>query len=242
MKQCTFCGAQLSDDAPYCHNCGNHLEGESTNYSPVSGESTVMLPQQQAGAMPPQYTPPTGGYNAPNSIPQPAQPMPYAPAPAPKKKTNFGLIIALSSVAAFLLGLAIVFGTLYFNNKDDYNSVAENTQETSTVVATHETTTAPAQARPASPSVIDQSYIESEANRLGLVYNTVSTSDLAGKSSHELRLLRNYIFAKHYYSFRSADLMNFFQGYSWYQPLYSNVSADLSTVEQRNVQTIKRLE
>ena len=241
MKQCPICGAQLNDNAPYCHHCGNHLGGNATNYSPVPGESTVMLPQQQGGATPPQYAPPAQGYN---NMPQ-SMPQQYAPAPEPeKKKSNFGLIIALSSIAAFLLGLVIVLAVLYFNNDDSNDSDYEATStEASTVVATHDAPATSAPAAPAaSPANLDQSYIESEANRLGLLYNTVSTSDLAGKSSRELRLLRNYIFAKHYYSFRSADLMAFFQGYSWYQPLYSNVSADLSTVEQRNVQTIKRLE
>lgn len=242
MKQCPFCGAQLSDEAPYCHVCGNHLEGDATNYSPIAGESTVMLPQQPGGAVPPPYTPQAPNYNAPQSMPQSIpQPMPQQYSPAPKKKSNFGLIIALSSIAAFLLGLVIVLVILHFNNDSNESANApESSTEASTVVATHETV-APTQA-PVAPAQLDQAYIESEANRLGLMTNTISASDLAGKSSREKRLLRNYIFARHSYSFRDPELMNFFQQYSWYSPLYSDVSPYLSTVEQRNIQTIKRLE
>jgi len=70
----------------------------------------------------------------------------------------------------------------------------------------------------------------------------VTESDLRGKSKAELRILRNAIFARHGYKFKSADLMTYFKRFSWYHPQSSDVSAQLSSLEQSNVQFIKSYE
>ncbi|MCR4824567.1 MAG: zinc ribbon domain-containing protein [Bacteroidales bacterium] len=66
MKYCPNCGAQLSDDARFCGNCGTSLE-------PVQ---PVGNPPQQPAAQPaPNYAQPAPGYS------QPANPAPAGPAP-----------------------------------------------------------------------------------------------------------------------------------------------------------------
>ena len=70
----------------------------------------------------------------------------------------------------------------------------------------------------------------------------VTAADLQGKSKAELRILRNAIYARHGYKFKSADLMSYFKKYSWYHPQSSDVSAQLSSLEQSNVQFIKSYE
>lgn len=70
----------------------------------------------------------------------------------------------------------------------------------------------------------------------------VSYNDLAGKSGSQLRIMRNYIYARHGYRFKSKDLQRYFAQYSWYSPMYSNVDHMLNKIERSNVQTISAYE
>lgn len=70
----------------------------------------------------------------------------------------------------------------------------------------------------------------------------VTYDDIAGVSGSRLRIMRNYIFAKHGYKFKSKDLQQYFAQYSWYTPLYSDVYNSLSSVEKHNVDFIKSYE
>lgn len=67
-------------------------------------------------------------------------------------------------------------------------------------------------------------------------------SDLAGKSGSQLRIMRNYIYARHGYKFKSADLQRYFAQYPWYTPMYSDVSHQLNKIEKSNVQMIQSYE
>ena len=67
-------------------------------------------------------------------------------------------------------------------------------------------------------------------------------SDVCDLSSEQLRIMRNYIFARHNYIFKSDDLSEYFSQYSWYEPLYSNVTHDLNKTEMANVEFIKKYE
>ena len=70
----------------------------------------------------------------------------------------------------------------------------------------------------------------------------LTESDISGMSNDDLCLLRNLIFAIHGYRFKQARFLEFFNGYSWYTPMYSNVESSLSSVENYNVKFIKRHE
>lgn len=68
-------------------------------------------------------------------------------------------------------------------------------------------------------------------------------SDIAGLSKPQLRILRNTIYARHGRKFKSEDLRNFFSSFSWYRPLYDEISPDvLSDIEKNNIQIIKMYE
>lgn len=54
---------------------------------------------------------------------------------------------------------------------------------------------------------------------------------MASLSKTELRLMRNEIFARHGYIFKSADLRNHFSKQPWYNARYSNVDAMLTPIE-----------
>ncbi|MGF1624197.1 MAG: YARHG domain-containing protein [Alphaproteobacteria bacterium] len=64
--------------------------------------------------------------------------------------------------------------------------------------------------------------------------------DVRYLTDYALRLARNEIFARHGYTFNSADLQAFFGARSWYSPAGQSVS--LSPVEQANVEFLRRVE
>jgi hypothetical protein len=65
---------------------------------------------------------------------------------------------------------------------------------------------------------------------------------LKGLSLHELRLLRNEIYARHGRNFRSPWLSQYFYSQPWYAPEESFKDEDLSGSDKLNVETIVRYE
>ncbi len=70
----------------------------------------------------------------------------------------------------------------------------------------------------------------------------VKASDLEGKTAGDLRLMRNAIFARHGYIFKSDDLKEYFSEFDWYEPRYADVSNRLSGIEQKNIAFIQKYE
>ena len=64
-------------------------------------------------------------------------------------------------------------------------------------------------------------------------------SDFYDMSLEDLRILRNSIYARHGYIFKSEELKAFFSQYDWYHPTSTNVSSELSKIEKKNVEFIK---
>ena len=75
-----------------------------------------------------------------------------------------------------------------------------------------------------------------------LSYRLATYADISDLNSEELRIMRNYIFARHGYIFKSPDLTEYFSQYPWYDPRYTNVTADLNETELKNIDFIKRYE
>lgn len=71
---------------------------------------------------------------------------------------------------------------------------------------------------------------------------TLTPSDVQGMSKYELKIMRNEIFARHGYIFKTDDMKNYFLRQSWYVPLYENVDNRLSALEKSNVDLIKSYE
>ena len=67
----------------------------------------------------------------------------------------------------------------------------------------------------------------------------LTEDDIWGIDSGTLRYLRNAIFAKHNYRFKSDDLMEFYCQYDWYSPDKTNVIAELNSVETYNIEFFK---
>lgn len=70
----------------------------------------------------------------------------------------------------------------------------------------------------------------------------LSVNEVSRFSSYELRLMRNEIFARHGYIFKSEDLRNYFNSQNWYQASYEDVNSMLSKIEKTNIDLIKKYE
>ena len=69
-----------------------------------------------------------------------------------------------------------------------------------------------------------------------------TADDLEWRSKDELRIMRNWIFARHGYSFKSEDLQEYFSQFPWYYPESTNVTHLLNQVEKANIEKIKKYE
>ena len=70
----------------------------------------------------------------------------------------------------------------------------------------------------------------------------LSAADLKGLNKQQLKLMRNEIFARHGYIFKSPELNNYFRQKPWYKPQHEDVNGLLSPEERENVELIKKLE
>ncbi|MFI5136857.1 MAG: YARHG domain-containing protein, partial [Sphingobacteriales bacterium] len=70
----------------------------------------------------------------------------------------------------------------------------------------------------------------------------LNSNDLNGFTKEKLKIMRNEIFARHGYIFKTADMKNYFAQQNWYKPLYSDVTNQLTSIEKTNVEFIKSYE
>jgi small-conductance mechanosensitive channel len=67
-------------------------------------------------------------------------------------------------------------------------------------------------------------------------------SELSDMTERELKIMRNEIFARHGYIFKTKDMKNYFSAQSWYRPMYSNVTNRITIIEKKNIDLIKSFE
>ncbi len=72
--------------------------------------------------------------------------------------------------------------------------------------------------------------------------DSLKDDDLELISPSELRLMRNEIFARYGYIFKSKDLKKYFGKQKWYKPLFINVNKYLTSIERHNIEFIKKYE
>ena len=70
----------------------------------------------------------------------------------------------------------------------------------------------------------------------------LSYADVEYLSSRDLKIMRNEIFARHGYIFKTSDMIQHFNSQSWYRALNNDVTAYLSKIEKDNVNFIKQYE
>jgi hypothetical protein len=70
----------------------------------------------------------------------------------------------------------------------------------------------------------------------------LTSEDLAGKSLWELKVMRNEIFARYGYKFKSEEMRKYFDKQKWYEPKYDDVTSKLTDIENANIKLIKKYE
>jgi hypothetical protein len=70
----------------------------------------------------------------------------------------------------------------------------------------------------------------------------LSQNYLRGQSCFDLKIMRNEIFARHGYIFKTPDMVSYFNGQSWYRARYADVTPMLSDIEKKNAQSIREAE
>lgn len=150
----------------------------------------------------------------------------------------------LAATAIFILATILVFGAILFKTfvvDKNYNSSSDNTNTDVCDIVKADTTHVNEEVAPVTETtnnrVATLGFLAYTATQRELNYN-----DLNELSSTELRLLRNWIYARHGYIFKSPELQNFFEQQSWYTPKYSDVSSLLSATEIQNLDIIKSYE
>jgi hypothetical protein len=70
----------------------------------------------------------------------------------------------------------------------------------------------------------------------------LTQQDLDGYSQLELKIMRNEIFARYGYIFKTSDMKSHFGAQSWYRPSSADVMKMLTQVEKKNIELIKQYE
>jgi hypothetical protein len=70
----------------------------------------------------------------------------------------------------------------------------------------------------------------------------LSPDDVMGKSPWELKIMKNEIYARHGYIFKTPELKSYFESQAWYRPMYDDVTNIISNIERENAAFIKRYE
>ena len=68
------------------------------------------------------------------------------------------------------------------------------------------------------------------------------SSDFARLTDWDMKIMRNEIYARHGYIFKTQDMIDYFSQQDWYYPRYNNVNSMLTSIEKRNINIIKLYE
>lgn len=71
---------------------------------------------------------------------------------------------------------------------------------------------------------------------------SLTEKDVENLKNEELRIMRNEIYARHGYSFKLADMREYFDKLDWYMPMAIDITSQLTKVETKNAALIRRYE
>ena len=212
LIKCNNCGKMISNQLMACPHCG----------APVTDANTPFQPQgqmAQQGDAPYRYV---------------------NPATKPAKKISPALIALIAGLALVVLAIA-GFAVYKFVAEprtttespwdlpdDDADDTFVNAQ------ASHESDSRVTKAEEKEADAVV------EENYEWLSHRYATMSDIAGKSSSELRIMRNSVFARHGRYFKDPELRAYFNSQSWYEPYRDEVpTAELNDYEKKNVEFLK---
>lgn len=70
----------------------------------------------------------------------------------------------------------------------------------------------------------------------------LTADDVNNLSGWDLKIMRNEIYARHGYIFKTEEMKSYFSYEKWYVPKYEKVDDMLTDVEKKNIELIKRYE
>jgi len=95
----------------------------------------------------------------------------------------------------------------------------------------------------------DETYIQREfATATDAIYTVNASNTLLSReqvmnlSRGDLNIIRNAIYARHGYSFKSRPLRVFFDAQSWYIPVLNDIKNDFTELEQKNIALLLKYE
>lgn len=142
-------------------------------------------------------------------------------------------------VAAIVI---ICFGIVLYGTSNVKKEI--NQEETETVLESE--TCASQQVKTSGPERTEQFRLDVSKDNIHpydvACERKLTEDDLAGMNKKELRLMRNWIFARHGYIFSTTEMRNYFEQQPWYQGRYSDVTSMLTDIEKYNINFIKEHE
>lgn len=85
--------------------------------------------------------------------------------------------------------------------------------------------------------------ITPDAGKINASTTLLKKEDVENMYKRDLEVMRNAIYARHGYSFKNRQMRYFFDNYiDWYIPVSTDVSNELTDIEKKNIELIKRYE
>jgi len=83
---------------------------------------------------------------------------------------------------------------------------------------------------------------ESKSISMILKNKILKSHDLYNLNGSQLRIIRNSIYAKYNYKFKSKTLLKYFSKFSWYNPNKKNVDGELTLFDKKNIKLLQFIE
>jgi hypothetical protein len=229
MKKCPQCNSIFEDENEFCQNDGSTLINSEMSQNPFQSFSSD--------------TPTV--ITSSNDMPTVVAPNFQTPTPTPKVE-NSSNMKWVYPLLGLLVGVIVILGFLAFSPQGSKESRSEQSSSSEKKEEKTEQKENTIQSQSEEP-IVERPPINNQRSagvgRFPEGSNRYLTeNDIYGKSSWDLRIMRNEIFARHGYIFKNSALRNYFMSQDWYQPKSRNVSAYLSNVEKRNVKFLKSYE
>lgn len=224
--KCTNCGREINEKARFCPECGFEVPKQCS--VPIKIKCPRCGSLSEAGS--------SFCNNCGSSIYQ-----------SEKKTFNAGLIFTIILLAAMLLAACGFLGyTVYqkniakgdqtFTNESTPAPTESNDSKNNSNENTDESTVNDSEIDPPE----DEDYSEDYIFPSDMV--NVTVADLYGKSQKEVALMRNEIYARHGYIFKTEPYKSYFNSKYWYVPNENFNENMLSELEKRNKDFIAEYE
>ena len=215
---CKNCEKKLSDRAPRCPHCGDVRTNE--NQPPQPPQTPQQHQHQTTGPKPPTQ--------------QPSSAPTQSSAKAGGRLNSTHVIII---VAALVVGIGIGVAAISLTREDN------EVKEPEPIEASYSTTD-DGEEQHIEADEFQPDAAAAEEDFIWLSDSSIILEDIIdhGYDNSDVRILRNAIFARHGYRFKSQDLQEYFSQFSWYIPRFDDVTSHLSEVERENIKFLKNLE